>query len=155
MGWPYTLIAICDMPVRVTVTGTCNGYIYYDYLCHMERKERIRRYEDGETITSIASKAGVSRQAIIRALQRAGLHVPGVGGRPAPRISERSPVVEPTAPKPVPTLTVFTDPGVVSKRTKVAHNVYKLPSGGYDVFDMSRGGQKVYKDYAEYCKVYG
>ena len=44
------------------------------YLCIMERKERISRYERGESISSIAREAGVTRQTIIRSLQRAGVH---------------------------------------------------------------------------------
>ena len=40
----------------------------------MDRSERISRYENGESISSIARNAKVSRQAVIRSLQRAGVH---------------------------------------------------------------------------------
>jgi len=51
----------------------------------MENKERVRRFENKETITSIANSAGVSRAAIIQTLKRAGVYVKGKHGRPSVR----------------------------------------------------------------------
>lgn len=61
----------------------------------MERNEKILRYENGESISSIANDARVSRQAIIRCLQRAGVHIAHKGGRPVAVIkSTNKPVVK-------------------------------------------------------------
>ena len=60
----------------------CNRYITIDYLWGMETKERIRRFKGGETISSIAGAAGVSRAAIIQSLKGAGVYFKGKPGRP-------------------------------------------------------------------------
>jgi len=43
----------------------------------METTERIKRYNSGESIYSIAKKAGVSRQAIMSTLMKAEVYSPG------------------------------------------------------------------------------
>lgn len=52
----------------VTLLG-CNPY-----LCGMEKADMIKRYTDGESVTSIAKEAGVTRQAIIKHLKSVGVH---------------------------------------------------------------------------------
>ena len=43
----------------------------------MERQERIKRFENAESIYSIAKAADVSRQSMMRCLKRAGVYTPG------------------------------------------------------------------------------
>jgi len=46
----------------------------------MKREERLGRYAKGESISSIAKAAGVSRQSMTECLVRAGVHDPGKVG---------------------------------------------------------------------------
>jgi hypothetical protein len=117
----------------------------------METKERIRLYKDGMSIYAIAKQAGVSRQSVMRCLERSGVYSPGDRQKgevdiPPPKMRSEPIKLKITEVKkiepsfidriPFDPADLKRSPG---KDGRLGRNLWKT-STGYKVFDKDRGG---------------
>ena len=124
----------------------------------MEREERVRRYKDGESIYAIAKLAGVSRQSVMRSLERAGVYERGDVNIPKKEKNVKIKVKKVERMRPSFVGGLPFDPADLDDepdaRGTLGRNLKKTASG-YEVFDMRNGGWRKFKTVDEIKLDYG
>ena len=129
----------------------------YNHVGLLTTEERAEKYLNGETVSSIARQAGVSRTAVISSLKRAGVHDPtNKGGRPMGKMKNDEDEYYDIENDIKPPFNILEMDNPPRKDGTITANLYK-DGDKYVVFDWKGSGATYYntlKEIKEFYEIY-